>query len=160
LNFHFVDRVLELNKGKSIVIQKDLSATEQYLTDHFPKFPTMPGVLILEAAVQAASWLLREGNNFETLHYSVRKISNVKFGQFVRPGDVLEIKVDLTKEEEGLFYFKAKASLDGASALRVQFSLKPQPIKGDTSSSDYLDNHVRKHLKQYYSEISKYKLEA
>ncbi|MGC8553857.1 MAG: 3-hydroxyacyl-ACP dehydratase FabZ family protein, partial [Phycisphaerae bacterium] len=57
MQFTLVDRLLELDPGKSIVMTKQVSMAEEYLADHFPRFPVLPGVLMLEAAIQASAWL-------------------------------------------------------------------------------------------------------
>jgi 3-hydroxyacyl-[acyl-carrier-protein] dehydratase len=155
LAFHFVDRILELNSNQSITIRRYLSSTEQYLEDHFPKFPVMPGVLILESAVQAASWLLHHMEGFEFTYYSLTEATNVKFGQFVKPGDILEVKVDLIGEEGGNKKFKALASLNGKSALRVQFKLKGNSIRNIDQSSEYLDRGIRDQFKKRFEIIAK-----
>ena len=66
MRFHLVDRVLELEPGERIVAIKNLSLAEEYLADHFPGFPVMPGVLMLEAMTQAAAWLVRASEDFVT----------------------------------------------------------------------------------------------
>ena len=59
MRFILVDRISELEAGRRIVAHKALSLAEEYLADHFPKFPVLPGVLMLEAMVQASAWLAR-----------------------------------------------------------------------------------------------------
>ena len=59
MRFTFVDRVMELQPGVKITTVKCLSLAEEYLADHFPRFPVMPGVLMLEAMTEAQRWLIR-----------------------------------------------------------------------------------------------------
>ena len=59
MRFHLLDRILEVNKGQSLRAVKNLTLGEEYLADHFPTFPVMPGVLMLQALVEAGAWLLR-----------------------------------------------------------------------------------------------------
>ena len=65
MKFYLVDRILELEPPKRIVAVKNLSLAEEYLADHFPAYPVMPGVMMLEAVVQAAAWLVRASTDFE-----------------------------------------------------------------------------------------------
>ena len=60
MKFSLVDALVSLESGKSITMIKQVSLAEEYLADHFPDFPVLPGVMMLEAAVQAAAWLVRD----------------------------------------------------------------------------------------------------
>ena len=64
MRFVLIDRILELTPGESLVGVKNLTLAEEYLADHFPGFPVMPGVLMLEALTQAGAWLIRETEDF------------------------------------------------------------------------------------------------
>jgi 3-hydroxyacyl-[acyl-carrier-protein] dehydratase len=64
MRFTFVDRVLDLEPGVKITTVKALSLAEEYLADHFPRFPVMPGVLMLEAMTHAGAWLVRVSEDF------------------------------------------------------------------------------------------------
>ena len=59
MRFHLIDRILELDPGKRIRMVKNLTLGEEYLADHFPTFPVMPGVLMLQTLVEGSAWLLR-----------------------------------------------------------------------------------------------------
>ncbi|MBQ7029891.1 MAG: beta-hydroxyacyl-ACP dehydratase, partial [Thermoguttaceae bacterium] len=83
--FSLIDKIDELNPGDSIVATKSLSMAEEYLRDHFPKFPVMPGVLMIEAMTQASAWLVRVGENFAHSVVVLKETKNVKFGQFLQP---------------------------------------------------------------------------
>ncbi|HWB00689.1 MAG TPA: beta-hydroxyacyl-ACP dehydratase, partial [Pirellulales bacterium] len=64
MRFTFVDKVIELQPGSSITTIKTLSLAEEYLADHFPRFPVMPGVLMLESMTHAGAWLVRASDDF------------------------------------------------------------------------------------------------
>ena len=64
MRFRQLDTITELDPGKRIVARRTLHAEEDYLRDHFPHFPVMPGVMMLEAAYQAAMWMVRTGDDF------------------------------------------------------------------------------------------------
>ncbi len=68
MRFHLIDRILELEPGKRIRMVKNLTLAEEYLADHFPTFPVMPGVLMLQTLVEGSAWLLRATEDFQ---YSV-----------------------------------------------------------------------------------------
>ena len=64
MRFVLTDRIVELKSGESLTALKNLSLAEEYLADHFPGFPVMPGVLMLESLTQAGAWLVREMEDF------------------------------------------------------------------------------------------------
>lgn len=114
--FLLVDRVLELEPGKSIVAIKNVSINEPYFNGHFPQLPIFPGVLILEAMAQAAGIL-----GFKTtakkpadgsIYYFVG-CDNARFKRKVVPGDRLQLEAELVTEKRGIWKFDCKASVDG-----------------------------------------------
>ena len=64
MRFILIDKVVSLDSGRKIKAVKGLSLAEEYLADHFPAFPVLPGVLLLEGLIESASWLVREAENF------------------------------------------------------------------------------------------------
>ena len=64
MRFTLLDRVVAIEPGKSITAVKSVTLAEEYLGDHFPRFPVLPGVLMLEAMTQAAAWTIRLGEDF------------------------------------------------------------------------------------------------
>ncbi|MGR3179892.1 MAG: 3-hydroxyacyl-ACP dehydratase FabZ family protein [Candidatus Anammoxibacter sp.] len=111
MRFLLIDKILEYEKGKSAVGVKDVTMTEDFLADHFPKFPVMPGVLQLESVLQLVSWLVFVTKDF-TVKTKVINIKGVKYSGFVRPGDKMIIKVDITSIDDNGVEFKAKVFVD------------------------------------------------
>ncbi len=153
--FHFLDRISKLSRNQSITAQRFLSSTERYLKDHFPSFPVMPGVLILESTVQAASWLMRYSEDFEPACIALSEVSNVKFGQFVKPGDLLNIQADLVSQDEDQSEFQASATLNGKAAIRVRFRLRKRKLKGSNETWGKSDDEIREIYRDYFNLISK-----
>jgi 3-hydroxyacyl-[acyl-carrier-protein] dehydratase len=101
---------------------------EEFLLDHFEGFPVMPGVLLLESLKQTACTLLKESTGSD-FFYRLAAVPQVKFGQFVRPGSRVEMRVRLTRQEGPRADFEGQARLieDGkpaARALQASFSLE------------------------------------
>ena len=95
--FLLVDRVLEIEKSKSIVALKNVSCNEPYFQGHFPQIKLMPGVLVVEALAQAGGILLAYSiPDPETKLVVLGKISNAKFRKPVVPGDQLILKIKKT----------------------------------------------------------------
>ena len=86
MRFTLLDRVTAIDPGKSITAIKTLTLSEEYLADHFPRFPVMPGVLMLETMTQASAWMIRLGEDFAHAIVVLRAAKNVKYGDFVEPG--------------------------------------------------------------------------
>src|SRR6476619_7996351 len=117
--FLLVDRVLEIEKGKSIKAIKNVTINEPFFTGHFPHRPVMPGVLMLEAMAQAAALLA-----FETLGvtpddktvYYFAGIDAARFKRPVEPGDQMVMEVTLDRMKAGIFTFKGRTLVDGELA--------------------------------------------
>src|SRR6202007_545693 len=92
-------RILAIEPGRKIVAEKSLSRAEEYLADHFPRFPVMPGVLMLQALVEAASWLWRATTDYRHPVIVLRDVRNVKYGTFMQPGRRMDVSVDLKKQD-------------------------------------------------------------
>jgi 3-hydroxyacyl-[acyl-carrier-protein] dehydratase len=101
MKFTLVDRIVSID-AKGIKASRNLSLAEEYLQDHFPGNPVMPGVLMLEGMIQAASWLVRVRQGFKHSMVLLKETRNVKYGKFVEPGDTLLIDVAMTGMEDGL----------------------------------------------------------
>lgn len=99
MKFHLVDRIERIEPGRRIVTVKALSLAEEYLADHFPAFPVLPGVLMIEALVQSAAWLVRAAQGFAKSIVELRSARNVRYASFVQPGSVL--RCDATAMEIG-----------------------------------------------------------
>ena len=112
--FLLVDRVLEIEVGKSIVALKNVSYNEPFFQGHFPQMKIMPGVLIIEALAQAGGILLFHSlpDPHKKLVF-LSKVNNTKFRKPVVPGDQLEMHVDLLKYKRGFCQIEAKAYVDG-----------------------------------------------
>lgn len=121
--FLLVDRVLEVEKGKSIKALKNVSVNEPQFTGHFPHRPVFPGVLQLEALAQAAALLA-----FDTLGispddntvYYFAGIDGARFKRPVEPGDQLILEVSLERMKAGMFKFKGVSRVDGEVACEAE----------------------------------------
>jgi len=121
--FLLLDRVLQLDKGKSIVALKNVTINEPFFNGHFPHRPVMPGVLMLEALAQAAALL-----SFHTMDvvpdentiYYFAGIDGARFKRPVEPGDALTLMVELDRMKAGIFKFKAKAMVGAELAVEAE----------------------------------------
>ncbi len=124
MRFHLIDRIDACEAGKSLRASKYLALGEEYLADHFPRFPIMPGVLMLQACVEAASWLWRATTNFEHPVIVLRDLRSVKYGTFMQPGRRMDIIAEWTKSESDRATFKARGTNEaGEQTVAAQFVL-------------------------------------
>lgn len=110
--FLLVDKVLDLEKGKSIVAIKNVTYNESFFQGHFPEYKVMPGVLVVEAMAQAGGILLFHSvpdPQGKLVFFS--KIDNMKFRKPVVPGDQLRLDVELLRLKSRFSHMKAKASV-------------------------------------------------
>ena len=102
MQFTLIDQILECGPERAVAV-KNVSASEEYLADHFPSFPVLPGVFMLEAMIQAAREVLGQQGCSRMMLGEVRAL---RYGTFVRPGESLRVEVDLLKSQDGCFTFK------------------------------------------------------
>ena len=123
--FLLVDRVLELDKGKTIKALKNVTMNEPFFEGHFPHRPVMPGVLMLEALAQAAALLAFDAldtSPSDDLVYYFAGIDGARFKRPVEPGDQLILDVELLRMKAGIFKFKARASVEGELAVEAELT--------------------------------------
>jgi 3-hydroxyacyl-[acyl-carrier-protein] dehydratase len=121
--FLMVDRVLSVEKGKTIQALKNVTINEPFFNGHFPRRPVMPGVLMLEAMAQAAALLA-----FDTLGvtpddktvYYFAGIDGARFKRPIEPGDQLIMDVELLRMKSGIFKFKGITRVDGNLACEAE----------------------------------------
>lgn len=106
IRFSQLDRITELEPGKRISCVKCLSLSESYLQDHFPRFPVMPGVIMLEAMYQASFWLVRATDGFKDSNVVLREGKSLKFQGFVQPGDSLVVEAEIRSRSDSMTNLK------------------------------------------------------
>jgi 3-hydroxyacyl-[acyl-carrier-protein] dehydratase len=112
--FLLVDRIVELELGKSITGYKNVTINEPFFVGHFPHKPIMPGVLIIEALAQVAGVLgfkSQEKKPKDGYLYYFVGADNIRLRRPVVPGDQLMLKAEITSEKRGMFKFHCEASV-------------------------------------------------
>src|SRR5262249_7730357 len=123
MRFHLVDRILEVEPGRRLRAVKHLTLGEEYLADHFPTFPVMPGVLMLQMLVEAGAWLVRVTDDFAHSVTVLREARGIKYGTFMQPGRSLEAVVELVKRDGPQAVLKGKGTTGGQVAVSGQITL-------------------------------------
>jgi 3-hydroxyacyl-[acyl-carrier-protein] dehydratase len=111
--FLLIDRILEVEEGKQAVGIKNVTANEEFFNGHFPDYPVMPGVLIIEALAQvgAVALLKKEENRGKLAFFA--GIDKCRFKGQVKPGDQLRLEVEITRAKGAIGKGKGTASVDG-----------------------------------------------
>src|SRR5687767_12377049 len=135
MKFQLIDKIIEHSPDR-IVALKHVTLAEEYLADHFPSFPVLPGVLMIEAMAKGARALLSERHP-SNAQLVLGEVKALKFGQLVRPGEALEVEVTLHQSlDDGAYLCKgsgrvrrptegSNSTSAGQTAVSGRFTMRP-----------------------------------
>jgi 3-hydroxyacyl-[acyl-carrier-protein] dehydratase len=133
--FLLIDRILEVTPGERILALKNVTINEPFFAGHFPSYPIMPGVLIIEAIAQAGgALLLSEFTDHADKLMLFASIDNARFRKPVRPGDQLRIEVTVLKRRATLVKMGGKAYVDGALVSEAEVMCQLVNRKSDAAA--------------------------
>jgi len=169
MRFVLIDRILEVQTQghrlvgtqtftspcPSLTAVKNLSLAEEYLGDHFPGFPVMPGVLMLEALTQAGGWLIRELEDFAHSVVVLKQAKTIKYGSFVEPGRQLELRVELTSCDPVDCTFKGCGIIDGQEMVKGRFTLTRYNLRDREPGLHSTDTSIVTGLRDLHSTLRK-----
>ncbi len=124
MKFILIDRIVSLEPGKRLCALKSLSLAEEYLADHFPTFPVLPGVLLLEGLVESASWLVRASEDFAHSMVLLQQARNVKYKSFLAPGARIEYTVEAKAIDQNASSFTGVGVSQDERIVEARFSLR------------------------------------
>ena len=119
-----IDRITELVPGERIKAVKAVTLAEEYLADHFPTFPVLPGVLMIEAMVQASMHLVRVSEDFAHSILVLGEAKNVTYKSFVAPGRVLEVQVEAKKIDADSSQFVGVGRCGDQEMVKAHWTLR------------------------------------
>ncbi|SFG49680.1 3-hydroxyacyl-ACP dehydratase FabZ [Sporolactobacillus nakayamae] len=124
--FLLVDKVLEVEDGKKAVGIKNVTVNEPFFQGHFPDYPVMPGVLIVEALAQVSGIAVLSKGKQENMLTLYAGIDKCRFKRQVRPGDQLKLEAEILRFRAGFAKAKGVATVDGEVACEAEmmFALK------------------------------------
>ncbi len=155
MRFVLIDRILELQPGRSLVAVKNLSLGEEYLADHFPGFPVMPGVLMLEALTQAGAWLIRATEDFAHSIVLLKQARTIKYGSFVEPGRQLRLQVEIVEHGPRDTMLKGKGIIDDQVMVQGRIILTRHNLRERDPELHATDTAIVSGLRDLYETLRK-----
>lgn len=153
MRFTLVDKIVALEAGKSITTIKNLSLAEEYLADHFPGFPVMPGVLMIEALVQAGAWLARFSEDFANSTILLKQARNVKFASFVAPGQTLKIHAVIHDWSDREVTIKGTGMVDGTQTVSAKLTLERLNLRDRNPEMSRADEYQVRKLRDLFAQL-------
>jgi len=148
MRFILIDKIVSLDSGKVIKAVKSVSLAEEYLADHFPTFPVLPGVLLLEGLIESASWLVREAENFAHSMILLEEARNVKYKSFLAPGAQVEYTVEARTIEENVSSFTGFGESGGGRIVEAKFGLRHFNLADEDSAMAATDARIIENMKE------------
>ena len=154
MRFNLIDKIIEVQPGVSLKALKNLTLGEEYLADHFPTFPVMPGVLMLQTLVEAGAWLLRISEDYAHSVIVLREAKNIKYGNFMEPGKQMMITVELIEKTAEQAVFKGKGEMEGQSTVSARITLARYNLRDKDISFKDTDEKMIAHYKELHRYLS------
>ena len=150
MRFYLLDRIVEVQPGRCLRAVKNLSLGEEYLADHFPGLPVMPGVLMLHTLVEAGAWLLRLTEDYRHSVIVLREAKNVKYGTFMEPGRQMAITAELVEKDDNLATLKGKGEVDGNTTVSARLILARYNLRDRNPALSGTDDRLVQHWRNLY----------
>ena len=148
MRFWLLDTIRSYEPNVALTAVKNVALSEEYLADHFPEFPVLPGVFMLEAATQAGAWLLRFSEDFAHSIISLKEARNVKYADFVQPGQTLEVTVSMIKKDDRLATLKMEGQMSGRPTLSGRLVLERYNLADRNPDHGAIDELLTKHFRR------------
>ena len=151
MKFVLIDKIISLDSGKQIKTVKSVSLAEEYLADHFPAFPVLPGVLLLEGLIESASWLVRQKQDFANSIVLLEQARNVKYKSFAAPGMQIEYTVTAKSIEDNVSSFIGSGVCGNEPILEARFSLRHFNLADENPAMAAADAVVVENMKKRFA---------
>lgn len=148
MKFVLIDKITTLESGRRLTAVKSVSLAEEYLADHFPTFPVLPGVLLLEGLIESAAWLVREYQNFSNSMVLLESAANVKYKSFAAPGMQIHYAVTATAIEQNTSSFKGVGTCGEESIVEAKLTLRHFNLADENPRLAGTDGIIVENLKQ------------
>lgn len=155
MKFTLIDRIIELEPGAKIVAVKNLSMAEEYLADHFPGFPVMPGVMMLEAMTQAGAWLVRASEDFAHSTVLLHEARNVKYASFVEPGQTLTVTAEWIDQDPRYTKLKTSGMVGDTQVVAARLVLERYNLAETNPSQAVTDDVVKQKMRELFALLNR-----
>lgn len=126
--FQLIDRIVEIDTAKATIrAEATVPAASTIFEGHFPGYPLMPGVLLIESMAQTAGWLVLALQKFEKMPFLVA-VKQAKLRKFVTPGEILALSAERVHDGSGFAVVKALVAIDGKPACDAEITLSLAPF--------------------------------
>ncbi len=153
MKFVLIDRISELHSGERIVAHKALSLAEEYLADHFPAFPVLPGVLMVEAMVQASAWVVRAALDFAPALVVLKEARNVTYRSFLAPGQVMTIESVCKELSAEQSVFAARGRVEDREIVKGRLTLRHLNLADTDAGLAEVDARIRDHMRALFERL-------
>jgi 3-hydroxyacyl-[acyl-carrier-protein] dehydratase len=150
MKFVLIDKIVKIDIAKEIITTKNVSLSEEYLADHFPIFPVLPGVFMLQGLIESACWLVRQSENFAHSMVLLAQAKNVKYKSFAAPGMQIQYTVTAKDIEENISSFVGSGRCNSEEIVEARFSLRHFNLAEKESRLAIEDAYIIEKLKERY----------
>ncbi len=150
MKFVLIDKIEKIELGKRIVTSKNLTLAEEYLADHFPSFPVLPGVLMLEGMTQSAAWLVRIAQNYKNSIVVLKSARNVKYNYFLKPGSTIRYEIEVISIDEDSAKFKGTGHVGDRLAVSARLELRCKSLAEEGKFGQDTDIRIIKQIRDTF----------
>ncbi len=150
MKFVLIDKIVSIEADNRIITVKNLSLAEEYLADHFPIFPVLPGVLLLEGLIESGSWLVRKNQDFANSMVLLKEAKNVRYKSFAAPGMQIRYSVTAKKIGQDVSSFTGEGTVDGESIVQAKFTLRHFNLAEKNPKMASVDGKVIESMKRRF----------
>lgn len=155
MRFSLIDRIVELQPSERIAALKTVSLSEEYLQDHFPLFPVLPGVFMLEAMTQASAWLIRASEDFAHSVVTLKEARNVKYANFLSPGQTLNIVAEIQKQDDQVTKLKAEGTVEGKVYVTARLVIERYNLSDSKPGQEGSDIYVKREQRKMFALLNR-----
>ena len=147
MKYILIDKIKNCEIGKELTAVKNVSLAEEYLQDHFPAFPVLPGVFLLQGMVQSAAWLVRQTQGYSNSMVLLETARNVNYKSFAAPGMQVVYTAKAKTIEENVSSFVCSGMVDGEEIVKAKISLRHFNLAEKNSAYAQTDAEMIEKLK-------------